>query len=347
MQHKRLLHVAEGCNLATVQSFGSEMKQGLGRRQWTIAVVILAIALYRVLKVFTTTRHSTLRLSDPNVLKGTDFFLNKQGLVIFRRTWKPSSAPKAVVFVVHGVGEHIGRYNEIAELLNAQGFHVVGIDHQGHGRSSGDRVHAERFMDLVEDLEQAIQISEKELPSDLPKFLFGHSMGGAIAIHTILRNPNKFVGAILSAPAVKAHPATASPTLIKIVQFLARYLPRLPISGLNANFFSREKGQVRLYEIDPIIDRSWLQAHFAKELLTGMDQVQEHMSEITLPTLVIQGSEDKITYIEGARAFYNSIKSADKKWIEYPGSYHELLFELSETRAKTHQDILDWFNAHV
>jgi alpha-beta hydrolase superfamily lysophospholipase len=115
-----------------------------------------------------------------------EYFLNKDGLYIHFRRWIPQGnihplPPKGIVVLVHGLGEHCARYDHVARALNALGFVVYGLDHQGHGRSEGDRLHLNTFQDYVDDVMGLVSIAKSENPLIAKKtYILGHSMGGKL-----------------------------------------------------------------------------------------------------------------------------------------------------------------------
>ena len=188
----------------------------------------------------------------------TEFFMNKDKLYIYYRKWVPIAnahpAPKAMVVLLHGLGEHVNRYVPVARALNRLGIVVYGLDHQGHGHSEGDRVFVKSFDDYVADALQLVAIAKQENPS-LSKhtYLFGHSMGGLMALQTLLKAQAEFEGAIISAPALMVDPAVVSPTLVTTAKALGRSLPRLPLDALDVEELSRNPWNNDWYSNDPLV----------------------------------------------------------------------------------------------
>jgi alpha-beta hydrolase superfamily lysophospholipase len=154
------------------------------------------------------------------------------------RRWT-ADHPKRLVVLVHGYGEHIGRYEHVAEALTARGSTVVGPDHVGHGRSAGERVLVENFEPIVDDLRAVVQAER----GDLPVVMVGHSMGGLIAIRYTQRHRADLAGLVLSGPAVGLGPV--------MQEWLAA--AELPAEPLDATALSRDPAVGEAYVADPFV----------------------------------------------------------------------------------------------
>ena len=159
---------------------------------------------------------------------------------------------KAIVFISHGLGEHILRYEHLARFLNANGYSVFGMDHQGHGQSEGDRTHVVKFQDYVDDYLFFVEKIVHEQPK-LPKFMIAHSMGGLIGAQVARFSPTLWNGVILSGPLLKPDPKLASPFMIFITRFLANFLPKLGVETIPASNLSHDKQVIEKYQTDPLI----------------------------------------------------------------------------------------------
>ena len=170
---------------------------------------------------------------------GANYFVNKDKMQIFWRCWLPQDGqPKGIVILCHGLSEHSGRYGAFAASLIKSGFGVYALDHQGHGLSEGDRSYVNRFQDLVQDVLQFTDIVKGQHVQLARRFfLVGHSMGGLIAVHTVLANAQQYAGVVLSAPALKPDPKTATPFIKAVARVLSYVFPKLalrklPLDGL-------------------------------------------------------------------------------------------------------------------
>jgi acylglycerol lipase len=153
----------------------------------------------------------------------------------------------------HGVAEHIERYDPLASILAGNGFLVVGHDHVGHGKSEGIRVDIQDFNFYVRDVLQHIHMVKDEFPN-IPLFLFGHSMGGAVAILTALEESALFSGVLLSAPMIKLDPEQTTPFKEFLLKIAACLFPQLHVMKLDSNDLSRDPDQVKLRQKDRLYE---------------------------------------------------------------------------------------------
>jgi len=187
------------------------------------------------------------------------FFQNDQKLWIYHRDWiLPAEVglkkPKGVVIISHGLGEHISRYEHIAQELNKEGFVVYGMDHQGHGLSDGDRCYCQDFDDLLNDLITFCERIKKEYNKECKLFLLGHSAGGLLASRLAYMKPDLFDGGvILSSPFFGPSPEQdVSPFIRSIGQFLSTFFPKLPVVRINNLGLSHESNILYRLERDPL-----------------------------------------------------------------------------------------------
>lgn len=215
-------------------------------------------------------------------------FVNKQGLRIHFRIWDnivapikwrppaklpvsrgPSPSSRGTVVIVHGFGEHCGRYEHVAAALNQAGFVVCALDHQGHGQSEGDRCYAERLEHLTDDIEQfvATHVKERANRNPGPLFLLGHSMGGLLAYLVAQQNPKRWAGVVLSGPAFIPDPDTATPFKKWLARTLSSCAPKLPIDPLDGTWVSRSTSVVTSYQLDPLVYAGGIRIRMGAELL--------------------------------------------------------------------------------
>jgi alpha-beta hydrolase superfamily lysophospholipase len=211
---------------------------------------------------------------------------------LYYQAWLPEEEVKAVLLVVHGLGEHCGRYMNVVNHFIPLGYAVYGFDHIGHGQSEGMREVVERFTDYTDTLTVYCEMV-KGWQIGKPIFLLGHSMGGLIASYYLLDDQASFRGAVISAPAVKVSDSTSQATMImgKILSALA---PKMGLLALDANSISRDPKVVEAYVNDPLVFHGRTPARLAAELLKAMLRVTAEVDKISLPFIVVQGSEDKL-----------------------------------------------------
>jgi len=276
--------------------------------------------------------------------------VNANNLTIFTRTWIPKNKEiKGRVFIVHGYGEHSGRYQWVAGKLNSDGYEVYSLDHQGHGHSDGDRVYVESFLEYANDFKHFVEKILSESSSKVPNFLLGHSLGGAISLG-ILHNNKNFKAACLSAPAVVIDPEIAKPHLVAIAGVLSALVPKLAVPGekVEAHKVSRDPATIKEYrEGDEMIYHGFVKARFGNELLENIKWIEkEVLPVLTTPLQILHGTEDRITKIEGSYLVHKeTTQLSDKKLITYDGLYHELLHE--PEKETVYGDIVSWFNNHL
>jgi acylglycerol lipase len=276
-------------------------------------------------------------------IRGEARFAATDGTELYERWWLPVRAAKATVIVVHGLGEHIGRYERVATELNARGFAVFGYDHRGHGRSGGTRGFVSSFDELIEDAETFLAHVRARRPPE-PILVLGHSMGGTVVSTWAITRPPKVRGIILSSPGLKVADGF-SPLVIKVGKWLARVAPKVPTQKLSAKFVSRDPAVVAAYEADPLVYHGGVRARTGAEILGAMDRIHARMEEVSLPLLVFHGSDDKLTDCQGSRDLHARAKSPDKTLYVYEGLYHECLNE--PERATVLADLMGWLDAHV
>ncbi len=267
------------------------------------------------------------------------------GLTLATRRWTPHGQAKAAVVIVHGIGEHSGRYAHVAAHLLLHDYAVYAFDLRGHGRSEGEpRVYVESFDDYAHDLARFLGYVLADAPG-LPVFLYGHSLGGGIAAYYVTeRGTDGLAGLVLSSAALKI-PADLSPLLQKAAGLLSRLVPKLPLTKLDPSHLSRDPAVVRAYEEDPLVYTGGVRPRVGAEVLRVTEHVRDHANAFTLPLYLFHGTADKITDPEGSRWLYEHAPSDDKTLKLYEGFYHETHNEPDRDRVLA--DLTDWLDAHV
>jgi acylglycerol lipase len=257
---------------------------------------------------------------------------------IYYQAWLPEGSAKAVLIVVHGLGEHCGRYMNVVNRFVPIGYAVYGLDHIGHGKSEGTREFVERFEDYTDTL--AIYCNMvKGWQTGKPIFLLGHSMGGLIASQYLIDHQADFKGAVISAPSIKVSDSISQATII-MGKILSVLVPKAGVLALNVNNVSRDPEVVTAYVNDPLVFHGKTPARLAAELLKAMRRVTAAADRITLPFIVVQGGGDKIVDPAGAQMLYDKAGSKDKTIKVYEGLYHEVFNE--PERARVLKDVETW-----
>jgi acylglycerol lipase len=262
---------------------------------------------------------------------------------IFHQAWLPEGKAKAVLLVVHGLGEHSGRYMNVVNHFVPLGYAVYGLDHIGHGRSEGMREVVERFTDYTDTLTIYYEMV-KGWQTGNPTFLLGHSMGGLIVPYYFLDHQDDFRGAVISAPLLKVSDDISQATII-IGKILSALAPKMGLLAVDANGISCDPEVVEAYVNDPLVFHGKTPARLAAELLKAMLRVTAEADKITLPFIVVQGDEDKLVDPGGAQMLYDKAGSTDKTIKIYEGLYHEVFNE--PERARVLKDVETWLAAHV
>ena len=262
---------------------------------------------------------------------------------IYYQAWLPEGNVKAVLLVVHGLGEHSGRYMNVVNHFVPLGYAVYGLDHIGHGKSEGMREVVERFEDYTDTLTIYYNMV-KGWQTGKPIFLLGHSMGGLMAAYYLLDHQADFRGAVISAPGIKVS-ARISQAAITIGKILSVLAPKAGVLALDVNGISRDPEVVTAYVNDPLVFHGKTPARLAAELVKTMSRVTAEVDKSTLPFIIVQGGQDKLVDPAGAQMLYDKASSKDKTIKVYDGLYHEVFNE--PERARVLKDVETWLAAHV
>jgi acylglycerol lipase len=276
-----------------------------------------------------------------DVVHAEGSFVGHGGVKLFEESWKPESAPRGVLVVVHGLKDHSARYQDFAEAAVRRGYAVYAFDLRGHGRSEGMRVFTSSFDDYLADLGIFLERVKKSEPGVTP-FLFGHSMGGAIATLYAMGHGAELRGLVLSGAALQSDVSGATATGTKIV---AAVTPHAGVFQLDLDDFSRDPATVWEGRVDPLVYQEPAPARTAREVLGAIDRIQEHMEDLKVPVLILHGGADKVTPPDGSRALYRRARAEDKTLRIYDGLYHDLLHE--PERAQVTGDVLGWLDRHA
>jgi acylglycerol lipase len=258
--------------------------------------------------------------------------------------WYPDGDPKAVVLIVHGMGEHMGRYKHVIDTLVERGYACFAIDHRGHGQSQGTRAHIEKFTYYVDDLELLYKTAHESHPT-LPFFMLGHSLGGLITVHFLLRHQDKLRGAVISAPALVIG-EDASPMLKRVSHFLMRVVPKLPIlPPTGDNMLSHDPDIDRLWKEDPLTYDGSVRVSMGNQMMIAAEAALQRLHEIRLPLLLMHGTDDKMTNPKGSELFYKEAQSKDKTIKLWDDMYHEIFNEVG--KSEVIQVAADWLDQRV
>lgn len=253
-------------------------------------------------------------------------------------------SPRAVVALVHGMGEHCGRYEKLAGRFNQTGLGLVSADLRGHGRSGGEPCYVRTFDRYVLDA-RAILMKARELAQDKPLFLMGHSMGGAITMQLLEHMPewrSALKGVIFSSPALRIGTGIP-PLLLRLLPFVAAVAPRLRVKPLDPRLISRDAAEVAAYAADPLVAHRPPPLRTVLELLQAIHNFSAAATHMQLPMLVFHGDADGLTDVGGSRELYAQWGGSDKTLHVWPGGFHELLND-HEREAVT-AELVEWIVA--
>ncbi len=272
----------------------------------------------------------------------TSSISNKDEQDLFVHHWSIDN-PKAQLVIAHGYAEHGYRYSHVAEAMIQQHVEVVCYDHRGHGKSGGLQAYVNRFEDFTADLNLILSKSRKV---NLPQFLFGHSMGGLIAVNYCVTNAEskKLAGLITSGAAVKID-KDLSPILQMFAPFLSMILPKLKTEPLDKTTLTRSEEVLDAYMKDPLVYTGGTRARLGAELLAAMKKTEARFASLELPYLGMHGTGEKIADPDGTKDLHEKAKSADKTLKLYEGLYHELVNEPEKEQVIA--DMIDWITKRI
>jgi alpha-beta hydrolase superfamily lysophospholipase len=260
------------------------------------------------------------------------------GLDLYVRRWEAEGVPHLWTFViVHGLGEHGGRYQHLAAWFVPRGASVYAMDHRGHGRSGGQRGHAPSLKALLDDIDIVVMRARRE--SGGPVVLIGHSFGGLLAIAYALDHPDRIDRAIISAPALVAR--VKVPAWKRV---LARVLPRIApkasfANEIDPNVLSHDPSIGPTYTSDPLVHNQITAGMYGDTIARG-DEFILRAPELRVPFLLLHGADDQIVDPLGSQRFFAGAKAPGQDFHLYPGFYHEIFNEVEQERV--FQDIESW-----
>lgn len=244
-----------------------------------------------------------------------------------------AASPKAVVCILHGHGEHVGRYQHVMDFLADNGFACVAMDFRGHGLSEGKRGHMRSIEYVLDDVEEALKFTRSKY-LDIPMFLFGHSFGGCVVLNYILKKQkSELAGFIASSPwlALAFEPPKWK---VKMGNLVAGILPKFSLkSELDSKDLSKKESVSEAYDKDPLVHNN-VTAKFFREVTLANEYAREHAAEVAMQGLIYHGNADKIIDFEATKLFTEESKEF-VEFHELEGVYHEPHNDVEQ------QDVLD------
>eukprot|EP00268_Persea_americana_P033564 TRINITY_DN33213_c0_g4_i1.p1 TRINITY_DN33213_c0_g4~~TRINITY_DN33213_c0_g4_i1.p1 ORF type:complete len:339 (-),score=52.84 TRINITY_DN33213_c0_g4_i1:150-1166(-) len=279
-----------------------------------------------------------------------DYVRNSRGVQLFTCRWMPLCSPKALVFLCHGYGmECSGFMRGCGTRLAEAGYGVFGIDYEGHGRSEGVRCYIKKFENIVEDSDDFFKsICEKEEYRVKGRFLYGESMGGAVALLIHRKDPTFWTGAVLVAPMCKiSEKVKPHPVLVNILSKVEEIIPKWKIVPAKDVINSAFKDPVKREEIrsNKLIYQDKPRLKTALEMLRASMSLEDNLHEVILPFFVLHGEADTVTDPEVSRSLYEQAGSSDKTMKLYPGMWHALTSgETDQSAEIVFSDIIAWLD---
>ena len=253
----------------------------------------------------------------------------------------PAARPLGTVLLVHGLGEHAGRYGELAAHLHQWGFAVRAYDQQGHGQSGGARGDMLRPGSLQADLCRVIDDTREQPPlTGLPLVLLGHSMGGLVVARTVAERLRPVDAVVLSSPVLGAFPSLLQKMLLAT---LPRVMPHLRVdNGLKAEFVARDPDVVKAYLADPLVHRR-IAAGLAAWILDNGAQTLADAAQWSVPTLLLYAGQDRLVNAQASADFADAAPKAVVQAQRFEGMYHEVFNDLY--RAQVFAALKRWLLA--
>ena len=277
-------------------------------------------------------------------MKETAFnWQTKDNVNIYAKEWAPAN-PKAVICLVHGLGEHVNRYAHLAKYFGHHGFVTIGNDHYGHGQSGGKRGHVPDYESLMEEISKLV-VNATERYEGLPIFLYGHSMGGNLVMNYVLQRHPKIAGMIATGPVIQV-PKAAQPSagLMMVAKIMNKIYPSLQQpNGLDVNNISSDPAEVKKYQADPLVHDK-ISMRLALVLLEKAAFLDNYEGEMPIPTLLMHGSKDHITSPQGTIDFAKRV-GGDLKFKLWNDMVHELHNEPS--KQAVFKFVLEWMEKRI
>ena len=234
-------------------------------------------------------------------------------------------APRAVVGILHGYADHAARYTHIMEAWAGMKIASIALDLRGHGRATGPRGHCSRFEDYLDDVAELAHLLDEQVPRR-PTFLYGHSFGGLVAVHSVMRAPGRWDGLLLGSPYLGLALKVPAPNRWA-AGIASRVAPSFSLpTGLTGAHVTHDPVKARGYDADPLVFKR-ATARWFTETLIAQQRALALAPVLSLPLRLVVGSADPVARVSASRAFFEAAGPADKTWDERPGLYHEVLNE--------------------
>ncbi|KAI7862762.1 Alpha/Beta hydrolase protein [Spinellus fusiger] len=270
---------------------------------------------------------------------------------IYTKTWKPVNKPVAQILLIHGFGEHIGRYNEMLTLFAENDIECFAYDQRGWGETgakSKDFGNNQGYSTALGDINDTL---EKMKTPDVPLFLMGHSMGGALVLNLIAQKTKyssvKLLDGVISSAPFVTLVDPPSPFKEYPLRALSKIVPSFTIdAGINLDGINRDKEEMETYKNDPL-NHSYATLKTLSELLDNGKALLKTGKNIDVPIVIVHSTADPINSYHSTKLVYDVVSSKDKEMKSWEGMYHELHRELKPDRDHVLSHYVKWIKARI
>jgi alpha-beta hydrolase superfamily lysophospholipase len=261
---------------------------------------------------------------------------------IFFQKWLPQQGAKGIIALVHGLGEHSGRYAHVAAFFTSQGFGLIAVDTYGHGQTTGKRGHADSMEAYMEQISRLLELAKQTVP-DKPVFLYGHSMGGALVLNYLFRYKPAINGVIATAPAVR--PGFKLPKPLLIIGKIARavFPSFTQANSLDLENLSHDREVIEKYKADPLVHNQ-VSGMVGISLIEWGEWLLQNARQSPSPLLLMHGTQDKLTSYEASKLLASQL-SGDVTFKSYENLFHEIHNEFEKQSILN--DMLAWIKTHL
>lgn len=269
-------------------------------------------------------------------MKYQEFAFNYLKQVFFCRHWNLEK-PKAIVIVVHGLGEHSGRYFYVAEKFTENNYAVISYDQFGHGKTTGKRGCNPGYKYVLNCLAKVIEKANKFYPN-VPVYLYGHSMGGNVVLNYILRTKNHKITKVIASSSLLQLAFQPPRWKLSLGKVLLKIAPNVTMfNELDSKYLSRDENEIKKYNGDRLVhDR--VSPNYSLSFLDAGKWAIKNAGKIDIPVFIFHGTEDGLTDCNGSSDFANNSDKATLKL--YEGGYHEL--HNDTCKAEVLRDVVIW-----
>jgi alpha-beta hydrolase superfamily lysophospholipase len=271
-------------------------------------------------------------------------FSGCDGISLYYQAWLPAGGrPRRAALVnLHVLCDHSGLYPTLAAHFPARGVALYAFDMRGNGRSSGQRAYLRNWREYREDL-RAFLTKVREWERGLPVFLMGNSLGGLVVLDYALHHPEGLAGLVAAAPVLGE--VGVPPVLMGLGRVLSRVWPRFSLGvGMDISGLARDPAVIQKVLADPLFHRRGT-ARLSTEVTAAVARVHAEALSISVPLLILHGSDDRMVRPEGSRLFFSRVRYPDREFREYAGAYHGLFADVNHQEVL--RDLEIWMEAHL